>query len=191
MEHSLYTPNSPRPLEWWMSYRYHYQSVQEFSTTVRLVRFSSALAPMPQAPSTHPVKYQVGESVMLIGWDMKPDGVRLRPHNILNISTQWKALNKPNSDYKIAMYLMNPSGAITLQDDSLPLNSFWPSINWNTDDTIRHNIAFTIPKDILPGFYEVWAVMYNANNIQRLPVQDPSRTTIRDYIVLTTVEITR
>ena len=39
MEHSLFTPQSPRPLEWWMSYQYFYESVQEFSTTVRLVRF--------------------------------------------------------------------------------------------------------------------------------------------------------
>jgi len=191
MEHSLFTPESPRPLEWWMSYRYFYEGVQEFSTTVRLVRFSSALAPKPNVPSAHPVNYQLGKTILLTGWDAVPDGARLRPGSTLNISTQWKAISKPEGDYKIAVYFISPTGAVIMQDDSIPLNTFWATTTWQTDDVIRHNIAFILPDDLLPGFYEVWTVMYSEADNQRLPVQDSSGTAIRDHIVLTTVEITR
>ena len=155
-----------------MSYRYFYESVQEFSTTVRLVRFSSARAPKPNDLSAHPVKYQLGKTILLTGWDAVPDGARLRPGSTLNISTQWKAISKPEGDYKIALYFISPTGAVVMQDDSIPMNTFWGTTTWQPDDTIRHNIAFVLPNDLLPGFYEVWTVMYSEADNQRLPVQD-------------------
>jgi len=191
IEHGPFTPESPRPTEWWMSRQYHYAGVQEFTPVVRLVQFSSVTAPEPAKPAAHATDYRLGDSIALMGWDSTPDGASLRPGDILNVSTQWQALAAPQSDYKIGLYLINSQGSLTLQNDSTPLNGFWPTGTWQTDDVVRHNVAFVLPKDLPPGFYEVWTLMYSTADGSRLPVRDSSGTNIRDHIVLFTVEVTR
>ncbi len=191
MEHGPFTPESPRPLEWALSRNYYYVGVQEFSPIVRLVQFSTAHAPAPAKPSAHPVNYQIGDTIGLLGWDAEPDGTPLRPGGILNVSTQWHAITAPGADYKIGTYLMAPQGTVALQDDSFPMNGFWPASAWRSGDVIRHNVAFVLPKDLAPGFYEVWTLMYSPADGSRLPVQDTSGTAIRDHVVLFNVEVTR
>jgi hypothetical protein len=191
MEHGPFTPESPRPLEWAMSREYFYVGVQEFSPTVRLVQFSTVVAPPLEQPAVHQITYQLGDSVALVGWDAVPDGTPLRPGSILNISTQWQAAAAPGADYKIGTYLMNPQGTVAMQDDSVPVNGFWPASAWLPGDVIRHNVAFVLPGDLMPGFYEVWTLMYSPLDGARLPVQDTGGTAIRDHVVLFSVEVIR
>lgn len=191
MEHGPFTPESPRPLEWALSRNYYYVGVQEFSPVVRLVQFSTAQAPPPDKPPAHPINFRLGDSLSLLGWDAAPDGAPLRPGNILNVSTQWQAMTPPGADYKIGTYLINPQGAVALQDDSFPVNGFWPTLSWMPGEWIRHNVAFVLPKDLAPGFYEVWTLIYSPLDGSRLPVQDTSGTAIRDHVVLFNVEVTR
>ncbi|HLF00339.1 MAG TPA: phospholipid carrier-dependent glycosyltransferase [Anaerolineales bacterium] len=191
-EHGPFTPESPRPLEWWFSRQFYYKGVQEFGLTVRLVQFSTvAPAPPLSQPAEHSADYQLGDSIKLIGWDALPDGASLRPGEVLNVSTQWQSLTAPGVDFKIGTYVMSPEGSVIAQDDSLPMNSFWPTSAWQPGDVVRHNIALTLPKDLPPGFYDVWTLMYSPVDGARLPVQDSSDTTIRDHITLFTVEVTR
>nr|MBI2903779.1 hypothetical protein [Chloroflexota bacterium] len=126
-----------------------------------------------------------------IGWDTRPDGTPVRPGGILDLSTQWQALATPGGDYKIGTYLITQQGAVALQVDSIPVNGFWPTGAWLPGDLIRHNVAFVLPEDLAPGFYEVWTLMYSTADNSRLSVQDASGTAIRDHIVLFTVEVTR
>jgi hypothetical protein len=192
MEFGPFTPQSPRPLEWWMSRRFYYKGAWEYGPTVRLVQFSTnAMAPAPADPPRHPTAYRLGDSIEMVGWDVTPDGVPLRPGSMLDISTQWKAVGPLEADFKIGMYLITPEGAVAAQDDSFPLNGFWPTGAWQPGDVVRHNIALALPADLRPGFYEVWALMYSPPSGPRLQAQDANGTTIRDHIVLLTVEVVR
>ena len=191
MEHGPFTPESPRPLEWAMSREYFYVGVQEFSPTVRLAQFSTVAAPPLDQPAAHQITYQLGDSVALVGWDAVPDGTPLRPGSILNISTQWQAAAAPGTDYKIGTYLLNPQGIVAMQDDSFPVNGFWPTNAWLPGDVVRHNVGFVLPRDATPGFYEVWTLMYSPLDGTRLPVQDSGGTAIRDHVVLFSVEVIR
>jgi hypothetical protein len=96
-----------------------------------------------------------------------------------------------DTDYKIGTYLIAPEGSIAAQDDSFPVNGFWPTITWQADEYVRHNVALYLPDNLQPGFYEVWTLMYSAAEGSRLPVQDTSSTTIRDHVVLFNIEVTR
>ncbi len=192
MEFGPFTPGSPRPLEWWLSRNFYYRGVREFGPTVRLVQFSTAAAaPDPAQPAAHPADYRLGDSIKLIGWDAAPEGAPLRPGAVLNISTQWQAVAAPGADFKIGLYLISAEGSVAAQDDSFPVNGFWPTVAWQPGETVRHNIALALPPDLPPGFYEVWTLMYSAADGSRLEVQDPTNTTIRDHIALFTVEVTR
>lgn len=192
MEFGPFTPQSPRPLEWWMSRRFHYKEVWEAGPTVRLVQFSTnVIAPAPADPPAHPTAYRFGDSVELTGWNAYPDGTPLRPGGVLDISTQWKAVGPLAADFKIGMYLITPEGAVAAQDDSFPANGFWPTSTWRPGDLVRHNIALSLPGDLPPGFYEVWTVMYAPPDGPRLQVQESNGTTIRDHVQLFSVEVTR
>ncbi len=192
MEFGPFTPQSPRPLEWWMSRNFFYRGVYEFGPIVRLVEFStSSMAPTPSDPPAHITDYRLGDTIRLAGWDSNPDSDTLRPGAVINISTQWEAVTVPDADYKIGTYLMSPEGSIAAQDDSFPVNGFWPTLTWKAGELVRHNTALYLPTDLTPGFYEVWTLLYSSADGSRLPVQDASNTTIQDHIVLFTVEVTR
>lgn len=192
MEFGPFTPNAIRPLEWWFSRNFFYKSVSEFGPTIRLVEFStSSMAPKLDQEAANPTNYRLGDTILLTGWDSDPPAGPLRPGAVLNISTRWQAINPPGVDYKIGTYLISPEGAVVAQDDSFPVNGFWPTITWRAGDVVRHNVALALPSDLTPGFYEVWTLMYSPADNNRLPVQDSSGTTIVDHVVLFTVEVTR
>jgi len=192
MEFGPFTPEAIRPLEWWFSRNFFYRGVSEFGPTIRLVEFStSSQAPALAQPAAHPTTYRLGDTILLTGWDSDPDDGHIRPGAVLNISTRWQATNPPGVDYKIGTYLISPEGAVVAQDDSFPVNGFWPTITWRAGDVVRHNVALALPTDLQPGFYEVWTLMYSPADNNRLPVQDSTGTTILDHVVLFTVEVTR
>ena len=109
----------------------------------------------------------------------------------MNVSTHWRALQDVQQDYTIGTYLMTPQGEIAIQDDSAPVGGFWPTSTWSEGNTIRHNVAFVLPSDLAPGHYEVWTLMYSPADGSRLPVSDATRISIRDHVVLYSVEVTR
>ncbi len=191
MERGPFTPDAVRPLEWWMTREFFYEGVQEFSPVVRLVQFSTETAPKNTDEPAHAVNYRLGSSITLVGWDAQPDAAPLRPGSVLDISTQWQALAPPEADYKIGTYLITPQGTVAQQVDIAPVDGFWPTSAWQAETIARHNVAFVIPKDLPPGFYEVWTLMYSPVDGARLSVQDASGTAVRDHIVLFTVEVTR
>jgi hypothetical protein len=102
---------------------------------------------------------------------------------------QWQALRDIQHNYTVGTFLMNPKGAIALQNDSRPVGSFWPTSSWREGDVVRHNVAFALPDDLPPGHYEIWTVMYSPADGARLPVSDA--TAIRDHVVLYSVEVAR
>jgi hypothetical protein len=192
MEFGPFTPTAIRPMEWWFSRNFFYKGVSEFGPTIRLVEFStSSMAPALAQEAAHPTNYRLGDTILLTGWDANPDDGPVRPGTVLNISTRWQAINPPGVDYKIGTYLISPEGAVVAQDDSFPVNGFWPTLTWRASDVVRHNVALALPKDLPPGFYEVWTLMYSPADNNRLPVQDSTGTTILDHVVLFTVEVTR
>ena len=104
---------------------------------------------------------------------------------------QWQALRDIQESYTIGTFLMSPKGTIALQNDSQPVGGFFPTSGWRIGDLVRHNVAFVLPDDLPPGHYELWTVMYSPGDGNRLPVSDARATTIRDHVVLYSVEVAR
>lgn len=191
MEAGPFHPNYVRPLEWWMNSEFHRVREYEFADNVRAVLFSGVSAPGRADPVEFEMQYTLGEQIELTGYDPVPPAGLVRPGDVLNVSTQWRALNDIGQDYIIGTYLITPQGTLALQDDSVAAGGFWPTRYWRADDTIRHNVAFMLPADLPAGHYEVWTLLYSAVDGARLPVADATGTTIRDHVVLYSVEVTR
>lgn len=191
METGIYHTNVVRPMEWWMNSEFHHIQSRDYAEDVRAISFSSVNAPPREAAPEFRLDVFLGDGVALRGYDPQPLPGLVSPGSLLNLSMQWQALRDIQQSYTIGTFLINPSGAIALQNDSRPVGGFWPTSSWRAGDLIRHNVAFVLPDDLPPGHYELWTVMYSPIDGIRLPVSDASATTIRDHVVLYSVEVAR
>ncbi len=191
MEAGSFHPNYVRPLEWWMNSEFHRVREHRYSDNVRVIQFSGVEAPARDEASEFNIDFKFGEIIALDGFDPNPPAGLVRPGDVLNVSTQWRALTDIKDDYIIGTFLITPQGTLALQDDSVPLGGFWPTRLWNSGDVIRHNVAFELPDDLPPGHYEIWTLLYSRVDGARLPVTNGDGTTIRDHVVLYSVEVTR
>lgn len=191
METGPYHSNVVRAMEWWMNAEFFRIRTRQFADRVRLIEFSSISAPSRYDEPRFRLDLTIGSEIALLGYDPHPPAGLATPASVLNVSTQWRALEDVRQDYIVGTYLMTPQGAIEIQDDSAPVGGFWPTSTWNEGETIRHNVAFVLPSDLAPGHYEIWTLMYSPVDGSRLPVSDATGTTIRDHVVLYSVEVTR
>ncbi len=191
MEAGAYHTNVVRAMEWWMNTEFYRIGTRQFSDRVRLIEFSTADAPSVSEDPEYYLDLSLGDEIVLVGFDPQPPAGLTTPGSIMNVSTHWRALQDVQQDYTIGTYLMTPQGEIAIQDDSTPVGGFWPTSTWRAGNTIRHNVAFVLPSDLAPGHYEVWTLMYSPADGSRLPVSDAARISIRDHVVLYSVEVTR
>ena len=189
METGVYHPNAVRVMEWWMNREFHRISTRDYSDSVHAISFSTVTAPPPEVLPEFRLDVFLGDGIVLRGYDPQPHPGLVRPGSVLNISMQWQALRDIQHNYTVGTFLMNPKGAIALQNDSRPVGGFWPTSSWREGDVVRHNVAFALPDDLPPGHYEIWTVMYSLMDGARLPVSDA--TAIRDHVVLYSVEVAR
>ena len=191
MESGIYHPNIVRPLDWWMNTEFHRIIARDYADDVHAISFSTVSAPSREEEPEFRLESFFGDAIALRGYDPQPPPGLVRPGSILNLSMQWYALQDIDNIYIIGTFLMDPKGSIALQNDSSPLGGFWPTSSWRTGDLVRHNVAFVLPDDLPPGHYELWTVMYSPGDGNRLPVSDARATTIRDHVVLYSVEVAR
>lgn len=191
METGPFDTNVLRPMEWWLNDAFYKISEQQFDPRIRLITFSATGAPPRGSDPDVALNWQVGDTMRVIGYSAVPSDRVVRPGSTLNITVWWEALDAPGADYSIGTYLITPQGTLAQQFDSYPLGGFWPTATWRAGDIIQNNVAFVLPPDLPPGFYEVWTVMYNPFSLERLEVTDATGTSVRDHIVLFTIEVTR
>ncbi len=190
-------------MEWWLHENFHLLSAKEFANDIRLVEVSAT--PIDESIAsfrTTRERYQeieaefnntfvFDERIALIGYDANPTPGIVAPGTILNISTVWEPFETIEESYVIATFLVNPQSQIEMQIDALPQNGFWPTSAWTPGDQIRHNVAFALSEEIAPGHYEIWTILYNQATGERLQVANAEGTSIRDHVVLFSVEVTR
>ncbi|MBI3362122.1 MAG: hypothetical protein HY023_13545 [Chloroflexi bacterium] len=182
MESGPYHAGVVRSIEWWMAETYYHIGTREFAPDVRLVLYSTARAPQSAALPAHFVDDRLGESIWLVGYDVDPDQPALRPGEILNVSVAWEAA-APVENYTASVDLIGPDGSLILQHDSYPVAGFWPTSAFVPGKPVRDNVAYILPRDLAPGRYEVWALMYDSA-VRRLPVTDVAGKSVGDHVVL-------
>lgn len=189
MERGPFHLDAVRPVEWWMDEHFYSLGVQEFAPDVRLALFSTARPPERLTAPAYPLGAVLGDALELTGYDVSPmPGAPLRPGDILDLSVQWRALAQPERAYTVGTYLINSEGMLAAQRDAAPVGGFWPQDTWTPGTVVRDNVALRLPRDLPPGRYEVWTLLYSLLDGQRLPVSAGGAVG-DDHVVLFTLEV--
>ncbi len=141
-----------------------------------------------EAPAVeHPLEVQVGESVRLLGYDLRP--VVARPGEALHLTLYWQALGEMDTSYTVFVHLLDGHNRIRGQRDSLPGGGTLPTTGWISGEVVVDACEIAIDPAASPGQYTIALGLYNAETGARLPVSGPQMA--GDHVSLTGVEIKR
>lgn len=193
-DHGPSLPWATRPVEWYMAERMFQVNAKDYTSLIRLVEYLSIYAPSVDQDPAHLVTAQFGRSIELVGYDLVTQneqavGEVLVGSKQLGVSLVWRSSAPISLDYTVAVYLIDGSGTIALQQDRPPVGGFAPTSRWIPGELIRDNFGFVIPDSLSDDDYQIWVAIYSLPSLDRLPVTTPDGTLIGDHIVLGTLRI--
>lgn len=85
----------------------------------------------------------------------------------------WQAKSQIDRSYKVAAHIINESGKVIAQYDSVPVSYLAPTNTWLPGQTIIDQFGIQLPDDISAGRYEVHVIVYDEASGERLSLSDP------------------
>ncbi|MBC7263238.1 MAG: glycosyltransferase family 39 protein [Chloroflexi bacterium] len=138
-------------------------------------------------PIQHPISAQLGESITFLGYDLATSSVK--SGEVLEVTLYWKALADIGEDYKGFVHLLDTTGILRAQRDTVPQNGARPTSGWIAGEIVVDHYALPIGVDVVPGVYTLEVGLYNEATGMRLPVQVGGSDIPERRILLGTVEI--
>ena len=93
-----------------------------------------------------------------------PAGAQVNLHGI------WQALDRPPQDYSVFLHLVAAADQPPLAQSDRLIRPDYPSGAWRSGDQVADTLSLTIPKDIVPGTYDLVAGVYFWQTGERLRV---------------------
>jgi hypothetical protein len=146
-------------------------------------------SPSFEVPSdiAYPSGYILGEEAQLLGHDL--DGLEVMPGEAVHLTLYWKSLGSTSESYKVFTHMVDSSGRIWTQHDSVPADGLMPTSAWVQDEVITDEHSLEIPQDTPAGEYSLIIGMYEPTTEVRLPVFDENGSPLGDSIMLTTLSV--
>jgi len=133
-------------------------------------------------PIQHVVDAQLGDSVMLLGYDLS--GERVKPGDTLELTLYWRCLKAMGTDYTVFTHALDESGMVRAQQDSPPIDGRHPTSRWSPGEVIQDRYELTFAPDSPEGRYQIEVGMYDARTGERLAVYAKSGEELADRRVL-------
>ncbi len=145
--------------------------------------------PLPTQPNT-PLNATLGGLIQLTGVTLPaaPSSQFTIPNSQFTIILFWQPLSPIPTDYTVFLHLRNAQGQTVAQKDGLSLAGAYPTSRWQPGETVIDPFSLSLPPDLPPGRYTLWAGMYRLDTLERLPVTND--TSGENAIKLGEVEIT-
>ena len=116
----------------------------------------------PQAP----LDVALGDVIRLRGSDWTAD------QSTAQLTLYWESVRPTPLSYKVFVHVLDETGAIVTQADSLPVNGLAPTTFWVPGDLLRDRYDLLLPPGAAAGRYQVRVGLYTEAT-GRLPVVDP------------------
>ncbi len=181
-----FVPWSVRPVEQWMARHYFpIDGNDAISAQVRVVRYSTADAPLPAAPPwpCHTSGATFGAMFKLIGYDS------IRKGRTVNLSLMWQVEALPPLDYNIGLFLIGPDDLPVTERHSAPVGGFGHTSQWAPGRVLRDNHALLLPPDLPPGTYSLQMIFYDWQDGTRLDIIGPNGASLGDMLELDTIMV--
>jgi hypothetical protein len=141
------------------------QTVENTPIVARLAVVPSQIE--QQAPQVK-VDFNLGNKVQLVGYTLSSS--ELIPGGKWLITLYWRPIAPLSEDYTVFIHLLDDKGAQIAQVDEQPVNNYYPTSLWQSQDTIQDVHTVVLPANIPPGNYTLSIGLYLLSSGQRLPI---------------------
>jgi hypothetical protein len=129
----------------------------------------------------------LGDFARLLGFDAP---AQARPGETANVTLYWEATATHPADAIAFVHLWSPGrDAPWAQHDAPPRAGGYPTAAWVEGDLIPDTHPVTLPEDLPPGRYPLWAGLYRRSDGTRLPAVGPEGRLPHDLVPLGTIEV--
>jgi len=160
-----------------------------FALFVFVLEPSGILHYNSQGTTAEPAQVQVyadfGEQIALLGFDISAEQVKAG--DTLYLTLYWKALQELDINYQVFVHLLRPDGLVA-QSDKINPGEF-PTKRWPLDKYVRDEHQLTLPADLAPGEYELFAGLWVQADGWRLPLLDSQGQQIGDRFKLMDITV--
>jgi len=125
-----------------------------------------------------PLRARFGDSIQLLGYDL-PVTIFV-PGETVSLTLYWQALRPVEGDYKVFTHLLDPTGQVRGQKDSVPASGTRPTAGWAKGEIIIDKYEIPLPPDAPAGSYQIEIGLYDAATIVRLPAYDAGGSPLTD-----------
>jgi hypothetical protein len=144
-------------------------------------------APAPTLTGAHKLAANLDGRVRLTGYDLASD--RIRPGQEMTVTLYWQATAPLDADYKTFVHLRDEGNQTAAQVDAAPLQGFYPTSAWQPGEILNDTQRLTLPGDLKPGNYRIFAGLYDAKTGQRLSVLDAAGKPAGNEVGIATVDV--
>jgi hypothetical protein len=179
-----HTLNLPADLDsghytWQLSIEPLHQSIS-LPSTLHVIAPDRTFTPPPVDVQ---IDARLGTVATLVGANVKPVTLNLKPGDPLTVTLVWRAESTPSASYHVFLHLLGADGTLVAQSDGVPAGWTRPTTGWLPGEIVLDERVIGIPAHVASGAYRLQAGMY-AQQEGRLTTQDG-----QDAIPLTTVQV--
>lgn len=117
----------------------------------------------------HPLNYQLGDQIELIGYSLEPSAIDHGGE--VHLRLYWRALKRPAAAYTVFVHIQDDQDRILTQADSQPQNDSYPTAFWDANEIVIDDRLIQIPAIAASGAYTIAVGLYNPLDNSRLSVK--------------------
>jgi len=105
--------------------------------------------PADQLAVPHPVRSEMGDGLVLVGWGLDRD--QAQPGDRLRLELGWEVVSKPQGDDGVQLLVTDATGQTYSAGTFPPTNSWHPTSVWDVGQAWRGRTSFSVPIQTQPG----------------------------------------
>ncbi len=153
-----------------------------------VILLGSLLMPNGYVRETQPIGANLENLVELQALTMEE--ARYRPGDTMHLTLYWMALTELDEDYRRSIHLTNAEVTHEpAQYDGDPGGSFTPTTRWVPGELVPDTHSLTLPPDLPPGRYHLWADVYQYPGVRSLSVISAEAPTDGNRVLLAEVQV--
>ncbi len=115
----------------------------------------------------------------------------LQPGETLGLTLVWTANQRIPISYTVFTHILNKNNQVVAQHDGIPAGGTRPTNQWVPGQVVQDLHGILLPKNIVPGTYQIEVGLYQVDNGERDPVVNTQGATIGNRVLVTTVRVGR
>ncbi len=173
-----------------------YKAADRWYGTVRLATYGAA--PLPQRPTMELDARFVGQGdevpeageewMLLRGYALAAKG-SFGAGDVIPVTLFWEAGEAIQESYKVTLQLLDGSGNLVAQVDTVPRDNLAPTTLWAPGELIVDRYGVYVPDDLPAGQYSLLVAAYDAVTGERMSVSSDGAE-VGDHLGLTQVTVT-